>query len=99
MGIQEKIQGELRYFTYYLQFPDGVQWQSQVPFVHDLSFEIKNMRLRHDPEKVRSLMLTGQVHWKDHNGVTHRIVVETEEKPRIWGNPGKGIKKHVRQRR
>lgn len=90
MGIKEKVFGEVRYFTYYLIFPDGDIWVDQTPFVHDLQFELKNTRFAKDPLKARDILIKGETSWKDHNGVGHRIVVESTERPKKWGKNNHG---------
>lgn len=74
-----------RYFTYYLIFPDGDHWVDQTPFIHDLTFQLKQTAWRNDPDKCRDLLLKGETNWTDQNGVKHRVVVEDEVRPRIWG--------------
>lgn len=89
MGIKEKSY-DVRYFTYYLKFPDGEIWCDQAPFIHDLQFELKNTTFGKDPGLARDILVKGECHWKDHNGVEHRIVVDTEKKPKKWGRNGQG---------
>lgn len=90
MGIKEKTFGEVRYWTYYLIFPgDKDVWVDQTPFVHDIQFEIKNTRWKNDPGKVRDILTKGETKWTDHNGVTHRVVVESTPRARKWGVPRK----------
>lgn len=85
MGIQQDSY-EVRYFTYYLYFPgDADYWVTQTPFIHDLQFELKNTRWAKNPTICSELLKHGETHWKDPNGVTHRIVIETKERPRKWG--------------
>jgi len=87
MGIKEKSL-EVRYFTYWLIFPGDKKedyWVDQVPFIHDLQFELKNSRWAKDPNKCRDLLMKGETHWKDQNGVEHRVVIEDKERPRKWG--------------
>ena len=69
-----------------------------MPFVHDIQFEISNMRrLKHHPGLVRDLMQKGECSWKDQNGIRHRIVIEDHERPRVWGTPKKDMLKYVRK--
>lgn len=86
MGVKDKTIGEVRYFTYYLIFPgDNEMWTDQTPFVHELQYELKKTSFGKDPYKVRDLLNKGETHWKDHNGVTHRVVIENVRRPKIWG--------------
>lgn len=90
MGIKEKTLGKVRYFTYYLIWPGEVDfWVDQTPFIHDLQFELKNTSFGKDPAKARDLLTKGETKWKDHNGVTHRVVIEDVERPRKWGTDKK----------
>jgi len=76
-----------RYFTIYVQFPDGEEWCAQVPFIQDLSFQLKQTKW--NPDICRKLLKHGEAHWKDaHNGVTHRVVVDDVTRPRKWGKNG-----------
>jgi hypothetical protein len=83
--IKHHTIGQVRYFTYYLEFPDGERWQDQSPFVGNLGYLIKTTQFYKKPEVLRGLMMKGSAHWKDHNGVTHRVIIEDEARPRIWG--------------
>lgn len=84
MGVKDKVL-EVRYWTYYLIFPDGDEWVQQEPFVHDLQFELQNSVFEMEPSKKRDLLVHGETHWKDHNGIVHRVRIENEAKPRRWG--------------
>jgi hypothetical protein len=89
MGVKLKTY-DVRYFTYYLIFPrDKDVWVDQVPFIHDLQFELKNTGFGKDPAKARDILLHGETKWKDHNGVTHRVVIEEEKRARKWGTTTK----------
>lgn len=83
--IKQHTVGEVRYFTYYLQFPDGETWVDQSPFVGNLLDIIKSTRFFKIPEAARNLTLKGEHSYKDHNGVNHFIKVEEEKRPRKWG--------------
>lgn len=85
--FEHKVIGRVRYITYYLIFPgDNDYWVDQRPLIHDINFEIQNMKaINKDPDKVKKILKNGEVSWKDHNGVTHRIVIEEKERPRKWG--------------
>lgn len=84
MGVKDKS-FDVRYWTYYLIFPDGTEWVDQMPFIHDMQFELKNSCFDIEPHQKRDLLVKGETHWKDHNGVTHRVVIEGTERPRRWG--------------
>lgn len=79
-----KVYG-VRYFTYELHFPkDKDYWVDQVPFVEHLDWVLKN-KCKFPPQISRALMLKGEAHWKDQNGVTHRIKIDDHIVPRRWG--------------
>jgi hypothetical protein len=86
MGIKQKSP-EVRYWTYYMHFPGEMDdpWIDQTPFIHDLQFELKNTTFGKDPELARNILLKGECQWKDHNGVTHRVVVDDTIRVRKWG--------------
>jgi hypothetical protein len=84
--VANHIPGTVRYFTYYLEFPDGERWQDQIPFVHALDFEIKNTNWpKHNPSVYRDIVTKGEARFTDQNGVKHIIVVEEKVRPRHWG--------------
>lgn len=79
----------LQYFTYYLHFPDGEVWIDQVPFVHDLQFELNRATFTKNPDVIRDLLQKKETHWVDHNGVTWRIVIEKTKRRKRWGTKTK----------
>lgn len=87
MGVQEKCP-DIRYLTYYLFFPSkpGVTdyWIKQIPFIHDIQFEMKNWKGITSEQK-RDLLQKGETHWKDRNGVERRIVIEKTQRETNWG--------------
>ena len=84
--IHEHTPGKVRYFTYYLYFPkDKDEWCAQIPFIHDLKFQLQQTVWRNDPNKCHDLITKGETSWKDHNGVRHRVVVEDVKRPKKWG--------------
>lgn len=87
--IKNKTLGQIRYFSYFLQFPNGEEWVESRPFVHELSFELQNTTFGRVHELYRMMMKTGSCHWKDHNGVTHRVVVEDTPRLKVWGTKKK----------
>lgn len=89
MGVIEKSY-ETRYLTYWLIFPSntlkGDFWVRQIPFIHDLQFEMQNWKgINKDPNVMNKLLKKGEAHWKDHNGVEHRLVIEDKKRPEKWG--------------
>lgn len=75
-----------RYFTYYLYFSkDGSDyWVKQIPFIHELAFELKNMRGVTEFQKF-DLAHKGETTWTDQNGVRHHIVIENIPRDKKWG--------------
>lgn len=89
-SVQQHTPGEVRYFTYWLHWPDGSDpWVDQTPFVHDLQFELKNTRLMQDPlipaHVAGDLIRTGEATWFDRNGVRHLVQIEKTQRNRRWG--------------
>lgn len=99
--VKHHTPGKVRYFTYYLVWPDGSEpWVDQVPFVHDLQWELKHMRFMKDPliDKDKcawDLLYNGECRWTDKNDVTHRIVIDEKERKRNWGTNKVRIAKGV----
>lgn len=83
--IKQHTPGLVRYFTYYLSFPDGETWCDQSPFVHDLQFQLTQTAFRNDPAKCRDLIQKGETTWKDHNGVKHTVKIEEQKRDKVWG--------------
>jgi hypothetical protein len=86
MGIKSKSP-DVRYLTYFLIFPgDNDYWVDQTPFIHDLQFELKNWHgINKNHKRVRDILTKGETHWQDHNGVTHRLIIEEKQRARKWG--------------
>lgn len=85
-GVKDWTLGEVRYFTYFLIFPgDHDFWVDQQPFVGKLHEQIRSTRFFKIPGAAEAICKKGEWSQKDHNGVTHRIVVEDFERPRKWG--------------
>ena len=87
--VKEKSD-KVRYFTYYLIWPDGSEpWVDQVPFIHDLQFELKQTRFAKDPTLPSTiqgdLLRSGEARWKDRNGVEHLVRIEETVRNRRWG--------------
>lgn len=80
------IPGKVRYLTYYLIFPkDKEQWCDQIEFCQPLDNFLKNTNFHKRPEICNSLLRRGEASWKDNNGTIHRITIEEETRPRVWG--------------
>lgn len=94
MAIKNHTPGEIRYFTYFLIFPkDKDYWVDSIPFVHPLDYELPRTSFGKNPIVARQIMQSGETRWVDHNGVTHRIVIEKKQRPRKWGRSLKGLLK------
>lgn len=89
MGIKNHAPGELRFLTYELFFPDGDHWQDQEHIIGPLDSWLKLTTFTARPDLYRDILIKGSVHWKDNNGVEHRIHVDEQQRPRIWGTKGK----------
>lgn len=91
MGVKQKVIGETRYFTFYLEFPNGdVKWH-QVPFIHDLMFELPNIAKRlgalgivDHPGFERELLHKGEYQWRDFRFNKWMLRIENEAKKDNW---------------
>lgn len=87
--VANHIPGKVRYFNYYLEFPDRDIWCDAIPFVHPLDFELKQTRwMAHEPNVYRDILNKGEARFTDQNGVKHIIKVSEEPVKRRWGTPG-----------
>ena len=78
--------GEIRYCNYYLEFPDGEVWSDFTHIAGGYNAWIKNTAIwRQRPDLARKLAIRGEAHWKDHNGVEHRMVISDTPCVRNWG--------------
>lgn len=88
-AVKNHTPGKVRYFTYYLDFPDGDQWIDQVSFVHPLDFELKQTVFLKSPKMpghiANDIIRVGESTWLDHNGLRHTIKVESMLRKRKWG--------------
>lgn len=92
MAVKNHTPGQIRYWTYILEFPDGEQWQKSIPFVHPLDYELKHTTFGKIPDLARSILSKGEASWKDQNGVGHHVRIDTEAKPVRWGKPKDALK-------
>jgi hypothetical protein len=83
--IRNHTLGQVRYFTYSLEFPDGDHWMDQLPFVGPLDQILPTTQFGTNPDIAKKLLLAGEAHFRDSNGVTHRVQIESERRPRRWG--------------
>ncbi len=81
----------LRYFTYYLIFPDDTYWVDQTPFTHNVEYELNLTTFGKVPRLRKSLLKTGECSWKDMNGMWHRVVIEKQKRKRVWGKNSGGV--------
>lgn len=104
MGIISK-DFDIRYFTHMIIFPDEDCFIEQKPFIHDLQFELAN--LRHDAmfialdipfsEIADELLKKGEFVWETRYPpggtkarLTHRLIIESKERKCGWqGLPSK----------
>jgi len=97
---KSKTVGEIRYFTYFLRFPDGEEWIDQEPFVHELEFELQQSVFALDVKKLNDLLTKGETWWTDNNSVEHHVKIESVKRERRWGTRlAKTINRRERRRR
>ncbi len=78
--------GQIRYCNYFLEFPDGEVWSDFTHIAGGYNAWIKNTAIwRNRPDLARKLAMKGEAHWKDHNGVTHRMQIADSPCTRVWG--------------
>lgn len=88
--VKEKV-FHTRYWTYYLEFPDGETWVQQEPFIHDLQWELAQSCFDTEPHMKRDLLVKGETKWTDQNGLKHWVRIEDKEQPRRWGLAGQRL--------
>lgn len=86
MGVIQKAE-DVRYFTFYLQFPNGETKWHQVPFIHDLMFDLqkvsrrlKSLGLEDHAGFAREILVKGEYKWTDR--LKNKWLVRVENKPR-----------------
>ena len=89
----------VRYFTYFLEFPDGDVWVRQKAFVHDMEWECTQLLKEHKKDsewkdRARDLFKKGETWWKDELNVEHRIKIEEKKRPEKWGVARAGLGSH-----
>jgi hypothetical protein len=83
---RNKTPGEIRYCLYSIEFPDGDVWTDYTHIAGGLNAWIKNTGIwRKQPDRALNLIKRGQTHWKDRNGITHRMVISETPCERKWG--------------
>lgn len=83
---RDSTQGLIRYCNYYLEFPNGEVWHDSTHIAGGLHAWITNTRLyKTNPEAALRMIKSGEAHWKDSNGVQHRMVLSETAVPRKWG--------------
>lgn len=89
MGTKNHAQGQTRYLTYQLMFKDGEHWCDQEPFWGPLDTWLRLTQFAKRKDICIDLITKGETHWKDHNGVTHKVSIDTVQRPRVWGTKRK----------
>lgn len=78
--------GQIRYCNYFLEFPDGEVWSDYTHVAGGYNAWIKNTAIwRNNPDVASKLASKGEAHWKDHNGVIHRMKISDVACERKWG--------------
>jgi len=90
MGVIEKAP-EIRFFTWYITFPDGETKWKQDPFLHDLMFELKNIGFKlkaigivDHPSFERELLTKGEYKWTDYRKNKWLLRIEKTPKRDNW---------------
>lgn len=83
---RDQTPGDIRYCNYFLEFPDGETWSDYTHIAGGLNAWIMNTAVwKRNPELAQKLLKKGQAHWKDTNGVTHRMVIAEKPCVQKWG--------------
>lgn len=83
---RDSAKGLIRYCCYFLEFPDGEVWSDYTHIAGGYNAWIQNTAIwKTRPDVARKLSMKGECHWKDHNGVTHRMQVSDKPCERNWG--------------
>jgi len=83
---RDSTPGHIRYCNYFLEFPDGEVWSDALHIAGGFNAWIKNTALwRTKPDLARTLVMKGEAHWKDSNGVGHRMIISDSPVERKWG--------------
>lgn len=91
---RDSTQGLVRYCNYFMEFPDGEVWHDSTHVVGGFHAWIKNTNLyKTKPEVALKMARTGEAHWKDSNGVEHRMILSETPVERKWGLNKKVIRK------
>lgn len=78
--------GQVRYCQYFLEFPDGDVWSDYFHIAGGFNAWIKNTAIwKKNPDRARTLAMKGECHWKDNNGVIHRMRITETPCDRKWG--------------
>lgn len=91
MSVKIHTPGQVRYFRFQCEFPDGdTRWYSR-EFVHDLMFELKNLGIYlgqigvvDHPAFERELLVKGEYRWTDLGKRKWLLRVENDKVPDNW---------------
>ena len=86
---KEHTLGEIRYLTYFLEFPDGDVWNQQTHFFGPVSTWLKLTVWAKKRNVCIDLLRRGETYWKAHfprgGYVIHRLKIENTKRERKWG--------------
>lgn len=81
---RNKTPGDIRYLNYYIELSNEIIRADYTHIAGGLHAWVKNTAIwRRNPELAVKLVQKGQAHWKDHNGVTHRMVISNTPCERV----------------
>lgn len=83
---RNKTPGVIRYCNYFIELNNEVIRADYTHIAGGLHAWIKNTAIwRANADLAMKLVRKGEAHWKDHNGVTHRMVVSDTPCERVGG--------------
>lgn len=86
---KEHTLGEVRYLTYFLEFPDGDTWNTQTHFFGPVSSWLRLTKWARNASVCTDLLRRGETVWKERGPtggiLVHRLKIENIQRERRWG--------------
>lgn len=81
---------KLLYLTYFVNFPNGVQWVRQETIVHGVEHKLNELKKEHKDDfewmhRFYDLQHKHEMWWKDAHKIEHHFIIETKKRPMVWG--------------
>lgn len=80
---------KLLYLTYFVNFPNGVQWVRQEPIVHGIEYKLNELKKEHKDDfewmhRFYDLQHKHEMWWKDSHGIEHHFIIEDKKRRQNW---------------